>query len=274
MKVLKRFFNFYLDASIHVALSVYCLVWLTGYMLDIAIDTNLALFLFFGTIVSYNFVKYGLEAEKYILVANRYHKNIQFFSFVALAFVAYYAFGLNRETWEALIVLSIITGLYAIPVMPNAKNLRSLSGFKIVVVAVVWAGATVILPLLQNEKLASWDVNVETLQRFLIVLALMLPFEIRDLRYDPPELNTIPQRFGITNTKLIGVVLVLAISLLTFLKDNLSILEIVAKIFICITLLLAILNSNKKRSKYYASFWVESLPIIWFVAVWIVDKSF
>ncbi|MRI02372.1 hypothetical protein GH721_17635 [Kriegella sp. EG-1] len=273
MNFLKRIYNFYLDASIHVALSVYCMVWLTSFTLSVPVDSNLALFLFFGTIASYNFVKYGLEAEKYILLANRYHKNIQFFSFVALVFVVYYAFGLNKETWETLIVLSIITGLYAIPVLPHAKNLRSLSGFKIIIVAIVWSGATVLLPVLQNGELISWDVVVESVQRLLMVLALMLPFEIRDLRYDPPELNTIPQRFGINNTKLIGVVLVLIIMLLTFLKDNLVNSEIVVKTFICLTLLMAILNSNKNKSKYYASFWVEALPILWLMLTWLTFEG-
>ena len=61
-------------------------VFLTGSILNIPIDEHLAFFLFFSTIASYNFIKYGLEAEKYILVANRYHKNIQFFSFIALGF--------------------------------------------------------------------------------------------------------------------------------------------------------------------------------------------
>jgi len=29
----------------------------------------------------------------------------------------------------------------------------------------------------------------------------MVPFEIRDLKYDDPELKTLPQRFGFINTK-------------------------------------------------------------------------
>jgi len=77
MKLLLRFFNFYLDASIHVALAVFSLVYVTTITLNISINSHLIYFIFFGTIVCYNFIKYGVEADKYFLVANPYHKNIQ-----------------------------------------------------------------------------------------------------------------------------------------------------------------------------------------------------
>ncbi len=42
------------------------------------------------------------------------------------------------------------------------------------------------------------------MQRVLLVLAFLIPFEIRDLAYDKPELKTIPQRIGVTQTKIFG----------------------------------------------------------------------
>lgn len=268
----RRVFDFYLDASIHVALAVFCLAWLTGFFLDVSIDKDLAFFLFFGTIATYNFIKYGLEAEKYILVANRYHKNIQFLSLAALAFACYHAYFLKLNTWIGLGVLAILTGLYALPVLPKAKNLRSLSGFKIFPVALVWAGATVLLPIVQIDADISWDVQVEAVQRFLMVLALILPFEIRDLRFDAPDLQTIPQRYGIQKTKKIGIVLVVFLISMIFLKDNLEVNEIAVKAFIGITLIVALVLSEKKRSKYFASFWVELLPVTWFALTWVINN--
>jgi len=141
--------------------------------------------------------------------------------------------------------------------------MRSLSGLKIFPVALVWAGATVILPVVQIANDISWDVKMEALQRFLMVLVLILPFEIRDLRYDAIELRTVPQRFGINKTKLIGVVLTLVIFFATFFKDKIGPIEVGFKTFVCATLILALLLSDKKRSKYYATFWVELLPVVW-----------
>src|SRR5690606_21548841 len=114
MKLLHRIFDFYLDASIHVAMAVFCLIRVTVLIFEIPSDTHLSWFVFFGTIACYNFVKYGVEAEKYILVANRYHKNIQFASFIALGFACYHGYFLNRDTWEGLAFLGLVSGLYAI----------------------------------------------------------------------------------------------------------------------------------------------------------------
>lgn len=274
MNLLKRIFDFYLDASVHVALAVFCLVWLTGMLLGIEIDKNLAFFLFFITIASYNFIKYGLEAEKYILVANRYHKGIQFFSFIALGFGIYHAYFLTRETWIGLAVLALLTGLYALPVLPNAKNLRSLSGLKVFPVALVWAGSTVILPVLQLEGVLNWDVWVEAFQRFILVLVLILPFEIRDLQYDSAELMTIPQRYGIKVTKAIGLVWIIVLFLGTFLKDDVRPFDLFVKTIICLTLVLVIVLSSKERQKYFASFWVEALPICWWMIGYVCNTRF
>ncbi|MGI9551422.1 MAG: hypothetical protein ACR2MT_09500 [Aurantibacter sp.] len=265
VNLFKRIFDFYLDASVHVALAVFCFVWLTGRILDVSIDKNLAFFLFFGTIASYNFIKYGLEAKKYILVASRYHKNIQFFSFIALGFAMYHAYFLSMETWIALVALALLTGLYALPVLPKVKNLRSLSGFKVFPVALVWAGATVILPVLEIGGDLNWDAWVEAVQRFIVVLVLMLPFEIRDLQFDSAELKTIPQRYGVGVTRAIGISWILAILLITFLKDDLQHFDLFIKAVICLTLAVVISLSEKGRSKYFATFWVEALPIFWCV---------
>ncbi|MGY8915699.1 MAG: hypothetical protein ACKVJF_11540, partial [Flavobacteriales bacterium] len=204
MKWLKQVFDFYLDASIHVALAVFAMTMVTCLILNISLDPNLAIFVFFGTIVGYNFVKYGVEAKKYLLVANSYHKNIQIFSFVAFFIAIYHAWFLNYAAWKCIAILVLLTTLYAIPVLPKAKNLRSLGGLKIVVVAIVWAGATVHLPVLAASGDLTWDVWVEAVQRFLFVLVLMVPFEIRDLKYDGPDLKTLPQLIGFLRTKMIG----------------------------------------------------------------------
>jgi len=270
VNVLKRIFDFYLDASIHVALAVFSMVYLTGLILHIPIDHNLALFLFFSTIASYNFIKYGLEAEKYILVANRYHKNIQFFSFIALGFGIYHGYFLTLNTWMAIAILAVLIGLYALPVLPKAKNFRSLSGFKIFPVGLVWAGTTVILPIIQVHGTIGWDSKVEFAQRFLMVLVLLLPFEIRDLKYDAPELRTLPQRYGVKNTKVIGAFLVIFILISTFFKDEIDFQKISIKAVIGITLLIALVMAERDRSKYFASFWVELLPVFWFALAWLV----
>lgn len=266
MKILQSIFNFYLDASIHVALAVLSLVYITAEIFSISTSNHFLWFSFCGTIVCYNFIKYGVEAEKYILVANQYHKYIQWFSFLAFIPTMYHAFFLNIKTWAGIAVLLICVGLYALPVLPNARNLRSLGVLKIFIVALVWSGITVLIPLLSVEGYSvSFDVLIEAVQRFLLILILLIPFEIRDLVYDNVNLKTLPQRYGVANTKTFGAFGVLLFFGLTFLKQNWGVRELIGKGVLFLILGLALFITKRNQSKYFASFWVESIPIFWLI---------
>tara|TARA_R110000868_G_scaffold170545_1_gene405852 strand:- start:21 stop:845 length:825 start_codon:yes stop_codon:yes gene_type:complete len=263
MKLIKQLFDFYIDASVHVAFAVLALLEATFILLNIPSGIHLDFFVFFGTISAYNFVKYGVEAEKYILVATRYHKNIQIFSILALFLAAYHVFYLSKEALIFLGVMVFLTGLYAIPILPHTKNLRNLGGLKIFIVALVWAGTTVLLPVYEINRAISWDIVIETIQRFVLVLILLVPFEIRDLAYDSPELKTMPQRFGVSTTRIIGSIGTVVFFALTFLKDDLKPLEIIGKGVLFLLLGFTMLLTTKKQHSYFSSFWVEAIPIFW-----------
>lgn len=274
MRFLKRFFDFYLDASVHVAFAIFSLVQVTLITFNISSDHHFSWFLFFGTIVSYNFMKYGVEAEKYIRVANQYHKSIQVFSFIAAAFAAYHAFFLHTEILWGVLFLVLLTGLYALPLLPHTKNLRSLGGLKVFVVALVWAGTTVVLPNLMVKNPFSWDVGVETFQRFLFILVLLVPFEIRDLKYDNLELRTFPQQYGVTKTKIIGAFLILLFFFSTFLKDDISVYSLIGKGVLFLVLGVMLFVTKRNQPRYFASFWVEGIPILWYLVLVILDYYF
>lgn len=264
MGKLQRLFDFYINASIHVSWSVFALTHVTIKTFDFQKDEHLAWFLFFGTIACYNFIKYGVEAKKYIIVASPYQKNIQIISFLAALIGSYHAYFLTSDIWLGILILIFLTGLYAIPVLPNAKNLRNLGGLKIFMVAMVWAGATVVLPALGSFKSISWDIWVETIQRFFFVLALLVPFEIRDLAYDDPDLRTLPQRFGVRWTKVIGAIFVFLFYTATFMKDDVQEVELLVKTLLFLGLTIMMFSFGKKQGKYFASFWVEAIPIAWY----------
>lgn len=269
---LRRLFDFYLDASIHTAVSVFALIEITGIFFGINRDHHFAYLVFFGTIVCYNFVKYGVEAKKYILVANTYHRYIQVISFVAGACALYHLFYISAITWMGITVLLVLTGLYAVPLLPHAKNLRSLGGLKIFIVALVWAGTTVVLPVVSSYKFLTLDVWIEAVQRFILVLLLMLPFEIRDLAYDDPELRTLPQRYGIINMKIMGGLGTLFFFFLTYLKSQVSYLDLISKGVMFLVMGLVIYNTQKKQPKYFSSFWVEAIPVFWWGFIWMLDN--
>lgn len=273
MRWIKTVFDFYIDASIHVALSVTSLFLLTTWFLERPPNYNLLIFICLSTIVCYNFIKYGVEAEKYLIVSNTYHKVIQVFSFLCFFPMAYCMRHLDSRIWLTIAVLTLLSGIYALPVLPQAKNLRSLGIYKIFIVALVWTGFTVALPVVDSKVLVSWDVYVTAVQRFLLVLLLILPFEVRDMTYDRAQMKTVPQRLGVHKTKILGYGLVLCFFVLTFLKDAIDQVEIWTRLFVSLAIVLILGLTSKNQRNYFASFWVESVPIFWLLMLWMLEKE-
>ena len=274
MRTLKAIFDFYLDASIHVAIAVISMAGVTFHLLGSSSDIDLMGFIFFSVIVCYNFIKYGVEAYKYLIVSNAYHKIIQLFSFVSFAFAVYFLLQLNRNVWIATAILGVLSALYAVPLLPSANNLRNLAGLKIYIVAFVWAGFSVLLPVLDAKMTLDWDFAVTFIQRMLLVLILILPFEIRDLQWDDKSLRTLPQVLGIKNATRLGIGLILIFFLMTFLKDEIHQNEIPLRLILSAVLVFILISKKRMQSKYFVMFWVEAIPIFWFSLFWFVKEFF
>ena len=151
MKIFKLIFDFYINSSIHVALSCYALVRMTQHMFHISYDEPIANFVFFGTIVGYNFVKYDALARPKNYKCATELKIIALFSFFSFLLVGYYFFQLQRITQMVAVVFLSITLLYTLPFFPNKKNARNWAGVKIYIVALCWVGVTLGLPILNAE---------------------------------------------------------------------------------------------------------------------------
>lgn len=273
MRILKQIFGFYIDSSIHVALAVYALSWVTLKQFNIVYDESILYFNFYASITGYNFVKYfGLAKFHHRSLAN-WLKIIQIFSLICFALMCYYAYKLQLKTLFFAVLLGMVNFFYAIPILPKKlfidkkHNLRSIGGLKIYLIALVWAGVTVILPLVNNGYFIGFDVIVTAIQRYLFVIVLILPFDIRDLQYDSLKLSTIPQKIGVKNTKIIGVLLLLVFFFLEFLKDELISNQLITLLAVTFITMLFIVFSGEERGKYYSAFWVEGLSIFWLVLV-------
>jgi len=252
-----------------VALSAYALALITLIQFDVNYDKQSLYFVFYATITGYNFVKYFGVAKFHHRSLAGWLKAIQVFSLAAFFALCFFAFQLELDTLILIAILGVMTFLYAIPLLPRTyfiddqKNLRQISGLKIYVIGLVWTLATVILPLINNKVAINVNVIIVSVQRFLIVIALMLPFEIRDLNYDSLKLGTIPQKIGVKNTKGIGVLLLGVFVLLEFLKDEFSSKIMWSTVIITTITLLFLVFSHKSQSKFYSAFWVESIPVMW-----------
>ncbi|WP_246041056.1 UbiA prenyltransferase family protein [Flavivirga rizhaonensis] len=238
---------------------------------DIPYDENILYFVFYASITGYNFVKYFGIAKFHHRSLTNWLKLIQVFSFFSFLLMCYYALKLNPVTLICVGGFAVITFLYAIPFLPKRffldkqHNLRSIGGLKIYLIALIWAGVTVLLPLINNNYFIGTDAVLTTIQRCLFIIVLMLPFEIRDLRYDSLKLSTIPQKIGVRQTKLIGSILLGLFFFLDFLKDEINGIHVILLIIITGVTLLFLVFSKIEQGKSYSAFWVEGIPVFWLI---------
>lgn len=263
MKVWKNFVNFYLQGSIHVAFAVMALAAVVAMEMHLPLSALNLTLLFTATISGYNFVKFAGIAKLYHKSLTRNLKLIQVFSFVAGAILIYLLFQQSEQQLWLLVVLALVNFLYAIPFLPKDKNLRSLSGIKIFIIASIWALTTVLYP--HTNTISSFyapPVLGRLTQIFALVIAMTLPFEIRDVKDDHAELGTLPQTLGIAKTKTLGYILAAAFLILSFVLNR-SLRENTPEIIVFLSLVFFIARSAPSRRFYFTAFWVEGLPIAW-----------
>lgn len=263
MQLLKKLLDFYINGSIHVAIAVFALVQMTFHFFHISFDWAMSLFAFCGTIVGYNFVKYDALARAKKLKMSRQLKAIVLLSVIALVGTLYAFWFLQRQTQLLALAFLGLTLLYTLPVFPKLGNARNWAGVKIYIVAFCWAGITLFLPILNAGLDFTNDVFLKFFQRFLLVIILILIFEIIDLKNDDLSLQTVPQRLGVKRTKWLNLFLLLPFYGLEFFKSDFQIVQLWINLVLVLVIALFTLFSSPKRSYYYTSFWVESIPVFW-----------
>ena len=273
MVIFKKILDFYINSSLHVALSAFALVFMTQYFFGVEGDFSVAFFAFFGTVVGYNFVKYDAIARLNKTEIKKELKAIVFLSFISLLACFYFFLQLSWATKLSAFAFFGLTLLYTLPFFPNKQNARNWKGLKIYIVGITWVGVTVILPLVEAGIPFSKDVFLMALQRFLLIFSMVLVFDIVDVKEDDIHLQTVPQKIGVKLTKKLGYILLFLLLLLEFFyTNNHHFLPFFFKLLVCGTITVFLFFANENRSRYYASFWLESVPILWWLVLVFLEK--
>lgn len=273
MRQFKSIFDFYINSSIHVSFAVVALCWVSYLSLDINVNSLVLAFVFFSTVTGYNFVKYAGVAGLHHRSLARSLRSIQVFSFLCAVGMVVCAFWMPLEVWVACGILGLITLLYAVPFFlpkndrdDRKGNLRSIAGLKIYIIGLVWTGVTVLLPAIDGGTSLYDNLWVISAQRFLYVIAVMIPFEIRDIQYDAKRLKTLPQIIGIKKAKIIAIIWLLLYVLLEFLRDGVPPYSMYVHLIVALVTICGISLSRKRTSTsnhYFTTFWIESIPLLW-----------
>lgn len=256
---LRRIFELYIFGNIHVAIAVWALTKLTLFQISIS-DSYTPAFVFFSTLLSYNFIRlyrfkttenwFGkwLEINKMLLII---------FSIMGFIGATYTLFQIQLKALLMLLPFGFLTMFYSVPLFN--KSLRTVPFIKIFMIAISWAGTTVLFPVLNNDIALTAAVLHLFIQRFLFTLIITIPFDIRDLSYDNTALQTIPQILGVQNSKYIGMFMILWF---LYFSQNSS---YQINLILAVLLFLSLLFASKNQQKYYAAFFIESIPIIWYL---------
>lgn len=269
MNLLKRVVEFYVFGNLHVALATTCLTLISLHNFGIE-DWVLPLFVFFSTLLSYNFIRLFRSVE----LESWFHKwvadnkvALMVVSLISLLALLFLFFRIAVNSIVVLVPIGLLTFLYSVPLL-GLPALRSLPGFKLVLIASTWAFVTVVLPLVNYGLVPSSDFYIIFMQRMLFVAAITLPFDLRDLSFDKAHLNTVPQRYGVRKTKQLGLVLLMVFLMLNFFKHDPS-KYLSLEFTIALVSLILIVRSSKNQNKYFSAFYVEAIPILWYLLVYL-----
>jgi hypothetical protein len=201
----------------------------------------------FGTIVGYNFLKYS----EWFFTHQFFQ--IQYIGILVVTLISAIGFSWFFLQQDATVQLNLILAFGLVVLYPFVRKIGWLKPFY---VSFVVSYITLFVPLKSDV-----DVIVLFVQRFLLLSSVMIPFEILDSSKDAVAMKTLPHCFGIARTKQIGYGLIGLFCITSF--HTLSIHY--PYIIYALSSLIAIYFSTEKRSWYYTSFWVESLPIMWWL---------
>lgn len=261
-----RFFDWYLHASLHVALATTALVQMTFYFCFLPFNAAITSLVFFGTVFSYNFIKYAQVIVKKKELT-RFLKSILALSVVSFLIAILSFLFLNLKAQLLTVFFGFLCVLYVIPLAKSKTNLRNYAGIKIYIVSLCWAGVTTLLPIVNADQNIENDILFKFLQRFILTLILILIFEINDLKYDDIRLKTVPQTIGVLKTKYLIGFLLIPFYFLEFLKVNYYGNQWIINLILVFVIGLFTYYANPNRSKYYTLFWVESIPVLWYLLI-------
>lgn len=207
------------------------------------------------------------ELKQKLWMSKRFLEAI-FFTFVFLLLAFYFYF----EIFTVQLVLAtapafLVAFLYPIGFnhpFKSFSSLRNTPGLKLFLIAVSWAYVSFLLPLLVFESFTSVSF-VEFIFRSALVAALVIPFDIRDIPLDGEEMQTLPQKIGEKSSKWVACILMASYVLwkvfqYSFFQGSLNL--AIAWLVSGLIGIWLISRMNSKRSELYCGFWVESIPII------------
>lgn len=186
----------FIHSNIYISLAAVLLTVAAQIQLGMPPQWHPYLFIiFFATLFEYNLHrlitvltnKEALNSEKHRWV----HENLKLFYLLVFCSVTGFVIVALLAKMEVLITLApfaLITFFYSVPVFRNNRHffrLREIPYLKIFLIAIVWSATTILLPIVQSPNtFNNANVAIMLTERFFFILAISIPFDIRDQEAD------------------------------------------------------------------------------------------
>ncbi len=271
MNFLKRSFDFLLFGNIYVAIATACLIQST--IIQLSATNHLiaySLLSFFATIFVYNLQRifYKMPERKALVSIRRkwVYENqvaIKFLTVVGLCGVGVTFFYTDYRILFYLSPLLLLSVAYFLPAIKLRKN----SWFKLLTLSLVWTTVTAVVPMrLVHHDLFSTECILHFFVRWTFMIAICIPFDIRDMEVDKAEnITTFSQKLGEQKTRWIAfafmVLYIICISAEYYLQ-MFPLKILIALLFTAIINAVIVLMSSSKRGEYFYTALLDGTMIL------------
>ncbi len=220
VSMLQRLLYTLFYGNLWIATAAAATTWQTTVVLQLEPNPTLLVFVFLATLFTYNLDRYTERlafADSYQTRHRWLHEHRRELAiFTVLPGIAWVAlsFRLSTNVVLWLLHLGVVSVAYSLPLWKKADGerfvLRKVGLLKPVFVAYVWAVVGVLLPVVDAGYPFNGRLYAELLSRFVFVLALCLPFDLRDEPIDRSHgMRTLPVLLGRKPTEYLAYLLLL-----------------------------------------------------------------
>ena len=261
---------------------------MTYRLLSLPVDRTVLAVLGCATLALYNFsmilarpAQPELSPYRRVRWIFRHEGSLWWWTGIALTVAFAFSLQFHIESLFLLLTMGAMGMAYNVPFLRDDAGrkfgLRQIPGLKLFYIGLVWAMSCVLLPVAEahhNGWLVPWSQVAELMGWvFLFVVAITIPFDVRDIYQDRHYgLKTLPVIFGVRTAYVLCGVL-LAIHLVWLLASDYALEIRLPLAVVSVTSAIVILWPTSRKGTYYYFLLLDGMLILQFLAIEVASLS-
>ncbi len=282
-KRLKAIFDFYLYSNIHIAICALALVQTTCSVFHLRFTIPFILISFFGTLSLYSFQRLVgvMKKEMKDYPGERLQWNFKNKSLL-IVIILFSVFPLGYAFFQitlcgkvVLMAAGFLSLIYSSPILPMKGKfirLRDIPVVKIFFIALVWTMVCVLLPMFGSLDFYGREVIIFSIGEvcwsvviFLMIFAITIPFDIRDIEFDATSIRSLPMIIGEKKSvRLAQALLIISCLILYSGMTTTHVMSFIQVLYYFLWTAFSVWilhDCSRKKSEYYFTFIIDGLII-------------